>query len=215
MQNLAPCFVVGMLSLLLSNLAGAQDYVWTEIVIPGATVFRAAGLNDKGETAVITTDGRTGIYRDGTFAPLPPPPKGLQVEAWGVNNDGVITGCAFTVPDTCPQGFILRGSTYTFFSRQGWENTTARAIADSGLITGQSFNADGRNAGFILEWLSSCCRPVYLKCAPASTLAAPPLTAWSTLGSMFLEVKMFVFHLRTYVHVASLGGLVSGFSGSV
>jgi hypothetical protein len=141
-----------MLSLLLPRLAGAQGYQWTEIIIRDATVFRAAGLNDKGQTAVTTTDGRTGIYRDGTFTPLPPPPPGFQVAAWGINNHGVITGCAFTVPDTCPQGFILRGSTYTFFSRPGWENTVPRAIAGSGLVTGQSFNdSDGRNAGFIYD----------------------------------------------------------------
>jgi hypothetical protein len=146
-----PWLVVGMLSLLLSRLAGAQDYQWTEIVIPGATVFRAAGLNDKCQTAVTTTDGRTGIYRDGTFTPLPPPPQGLQVAAWGINNDGVIIGSAFTIPGTSPQGFILCGSTYRFFSRPGWENISARAIADSGLITGQSFNADGTNAGFIYD----------------------------------------------------------------
>jgi len=151
MQSRVPCLIVGMLSLLLSNLAGAQDYSWTEIVIEGATVGQAWGLNDKGETAVRTTDGRTGIYRDGIFRPLPPPPQGLQVGASGINNDGVITGCAFTVPDTCPQGFILRGSTYTFFSRSGWENTGPRAIANSGLITGQSWNADGSNAGFIYD----------------------------------------------------------------
>jgi len=43
MQSRVPCLVVGMLSLLLSNLAGAQDYLWKEIVIEGATVDQAFG----------------------------------------------------------------------------------------------------------------------------------------------------------------------------
>jgi len=150
MQNIVPKIVLGMLSLLLSRLAGAQAYQWTEIVIPGATVFQAYGLNDQGQTAVTTTDGTSGIYGDGTFTPLPPPPQGFQVYARGVNNDGVITGLAFTAETG--QGFLLRGSTYTLFARAGWDNTEARAIADSGLITGFNVSADGsRYAGFIYD----------------------------------------------------------------
>src|SRR5215472_9070540 len=136
MQRRMPCLVVGMLSLLLSNLAGAQGYQWTEIVIPGSTISNAFGLNDKGQTAVILTDGTAGIYGDGTFTPLPPPPEGIRVGATGINNDGVITGTAFTA--VTDQGFILRGSTYTLFSRPGWDFTEPRAIANSGLITGFS-----------------------------------------------------------------------------
>ena len=48
MQNRMLCLVVGMVSLLLSRLAGAQGYQWTEIVIPGATVLQAWQINDSG-----------------------------------------------------------------------------------------------------------------------------------------------------------------------
>jgi hypothetical protein len=44
MQGRMPCLVVGMLSLLLSNLVGAQDYHWTEIIIPDGTVCWACSL---------------------------------------------------------------------------------------------------------------------------------------------------------------------------
>ncbi len=40
-------------------------------------------------------------------------------------------------------------TTYTFFSRRGWDNTEPRAIANSGLITGLSYGAD--SAGFIYD----------------------------------------------------------------
>jgi hypothetical protein len=140
-----------MLSLLFSNLAGAQDFQWIEIVIPGETVFNVFGLNDKGQTAIINTDGTSGIYGDGTFTPLPPPPQGFQVRATGINNNGLITGLGLTDAGT-EQGFILCGSTYTFFSRPDWDNTEPRAIANSGLITGWSFSADGTSrAGFIYD----------------------------------------------------------------
>src|SRR5262252_4727175 len=148
MRSRMPCLVVSMLSAFLSGLAGAQVYQWTEIVIPGAMVSGAWSINDKGQATVNTTDGSAGIYQNGTFTPLPPPPQGLQVVAFGINNDGVIAGY---VPGT-GDGFILRGSTYTFFSRAGWDNTQPRAIANSGLITGYSFGTGGSpTAGFIYD----------------------------------------------------------------
>ncbi len=151
MQSRMLCLVVGVLSLLLSGLAWAQDYLWTEIVILGATVGGAWGINDQGQVAVNTTDGTAGIYWNRTFTPLPPPPQGFVVSALGINNDGVITGNARTVSDI-RQGFILRGSTYTLFSRPGWDNTEGRAIANSGLITGYSYGIGGTpTAGFIYD----------------------------------------------------------------
>ena len=150
MQSRVLCLVVGMLSLLSSRLAGAQDYVWTEIVIQGTSVLQAWQINDIGQVAIgVTTDGRSGIYFDGTFTQLPPL-EGFQVGALGINNDGVIAGVA-TDPSGTRQGFILHGSTYTLFSRPGWDNTEARAIADSGLITGDTFNVDGATRGFIYD----------------------------------------------------------------
>ena len=128
MQRRLPWFAVGVFLLLLSKFAGAQEYSWTEIVIPGATVSNVFGLNDKGQTAVTLTDGTAGIYGDGIFTPLPPPPEGFRVGATGINNDGVITGPAFGVAGT-EQGYILRGSNYTLFSRPGWDYTEPRAIA--------------------------------------------------------------------------------------
>ena len=79
MQGRVLYFVIGVLSLHLSRLAGAQDYQWTEIVIEGTTVLQTWQINDNGQTAVNTTDGTAGIYENGTFTPLPPPPQGLQL----------------------------------------------------------------------------------------------------------------------------------------
>jgi hypothetical protein len=140
-----------MLPLLLSNLAGARDYQWTEIVIQGTTVVQAWQINDRGQVVIsLTTDGRSGIYADGTFTPLPPL-EGFQLTVAGINNEGIITGGA-TDGAGIQHGFILCGSTYTIFSRPGWENTAGRAIANSGLITGQNFSTDLTTfAGFIYD----------------------------------------------------------------
>jgi len=149
MKSRTPRFVLGS-SLLLSWLAGAQDYQWTEIVIEGTTVRETGQINDKGQVAVAATGARYGIYENGTFTPLPPL-EGFRVVARGINNDGVITGFV-TDPVGLQQGFILRGSAYTLFSRPGWDSTVAHAIANSGLITGNSFAFGGTpTAGFIYD----------------------------------------------------------------
>jgi len=137
----------------MNALIVAAAYVWTEIVVPGATVVQAFGLNDKGQTAVTTTDGTSGIYQNGTFTPLPAPPPGYQVAAIGINNSGVITGSATTTTNPNEPGFVLVGSVYTFFSRPGFDTTLPRHIANSGLITGESYGSPTipASTGFIYD----------------------------------------------------------------
>jgi hypothetical protein len=97
----------------------------------------------------------TGIYSHGIFTQLPSPPAGYNsFSAFGINNAGVVTGSALSgACDNCEVGFILTGTTYKFFSQQGFANTEPRAIANSGLITGYSYNdptgAPQTTSGFI------------------------------------------------------------------
>jgi hypothetical protein len=47
----------------------------------------AFGPNDIGQVAVAAPDGtKFGIWRQGTFTPLPAPPGGYAVTATGINN---------------------------------------------------------------------------------------------------------------------------------
>ena len=117
----------------------AATYVFTPIVVPGSSIQVAFGLNDSEQTMVTTADGVSGVYRRGTFTPLPPSDAGLAT-GFGINNDGVITG-TITLADGSDQGFILSGSTYTTFSRPGFIYTAPRAIDNAGMVTGFSFNA--------------------------------------------------------------------------
>jgi hypothetical protein len=145
--------------LLLSSVgasaqAVAAAYSWAEILIPSiGPIGIAFGPNDIGQVAVAAPDGtKSGIWRQGTFTPLPAPPAGYTVTATGINNAGAITGYAVTASSTNQQGFILVGSTFKFFSRPGWDNTQPRAIANSGLITGFSSTSDlSSTAGFIYD----------------------------------------------------------------
>jgi hypothetical protein len=134
----------------------AAIYVWTPIEVPGATVVQAFSLNDREQTMLLTINGTdfiSGTFRRGEFTPLPAPPAGFQVSGIGINNAGVITGIATTATNPRERGFILNDSTYTFFSRDGWDNTEPRAIDNAGLITGFSFNDNTvvGGAGFLFD----------------------------------------------------------------
>jgi hypothetical protein len=131
----------------------AAAYVFVPVVIPGSSFMaNFSGPNDKGQI-VVNPDIGSGIYQDGRFTPLPAPPAGLAVTGLGINNSGTVVGVAVKPPDFLEeQGFILKGSTYRLLSRPGWPNTEARAIGNSGLVTGYSFDrATGQSAGFVYD----------------------------------------------------------------
>lgn len=155
----AKLFVSLGLSLLVLVSAGtgraaaAEAYTWTEIVIPNAMVGSATGLNDLGQIAIIDVTGTvSGIYQNGRFTRLPTPPPGFQVGAYGINTAGTIVGYATTTSDTHLQAFTLSHGQYRFFSRSGWQNTSARSIGPSGLVVGISYQDDQSEwAGFVYD----------------------------------------------------------------
>jgi len=145
------------LNAMISSIALAggttSGYSWTEILIPSIGPLGSAfGINDKDQITVTNADGsKTGIYRDGAFTPVPAPPAGYRVSALGINNAGAIVGGAFSPSDPShEQGFVLIGSRYRFYSRPGWDNTSGRAISQSGLVTGYNYDdALSAFAGFV------------------------------------------------------------------
>src|SRR6266852_6693842 len=132
----------------------AAAYVFTPVVIHGASSISIWGINDKGQ-AVVQTDigsGVSGLYQGGTFTPLPSAGSGVRLFAYGINNAGVVVGSATTTADPNEKGFILTGSVYKFFSRPGWTNTEPRAIGNSGLVTGFSYQDSlTPSAGFVYD----------------------------------------------------------------
>lgn len=148
--------ITSALSLTLTmGAANAAAYSWTEILIPTIGPLTAFSINDLGQVTVTNAAGsKTGIYRNGIFTPLPASPPGYsKVTAVAINNSGAIVGDANPPSDPAhQQGFILVGSKYVFFSRPGWDNTAARAIAQSGLVTGYSYDdALTTFAGFVYD----------------------------------------------------------------
>ena len=131
------------------------SFVWAQVLIPGKTPVQQFGIDDKGETVVTNSDNSSGIYGHGTFTPLPPPPASCACQIGGiaVNDSGVVVGVADPASGTGPRkGFILNGSTYTFFSRPGWDNTEPRGISNQGLVVGWSYSKDTTQSdGFIYD----------------------------------------------------------------
>jgi len=142
----------------MNALIVAAAYVFTPVVIPGASSISIWGINDQGQ-AVVQTDiggGLSGIYRGGTFTPLPSAGSGVKLFAFGINNAGVVVGSKTTTADPNETGFILTGSVYKYFSRPGFTNIEGRAIGNSGLVTGTSWNLDQDGnptsyAGFVYD----------------------------------------------------------------
>jgi len=154
-----------MAAILLFSSANALAYSWSEIGIPsiGSSVV-AGAINDRGQVIVTSADfSKAGVYRNGIYTPLPALPAGYRFGyVLGINNSSIVAGGAYSPADpTHEQGFILVGSRYKFFSQPGWNNTEARAISNSGIVTGYSYTDDqSQSAGFIYN-------PAMLKLADA------------------------------------------------
>lgn len=73
-----------------------------------------------------------------SFTRVPPPPAPYQEAfATGINDYGVVVGQA-SDGQNGGQAFIFDHGTWTFYSREGWENSSFRSINNSGMITGLS-----------------------------------------------------------------------------
>jgi probable HAF family extracellular repeat protein len=137
---------------LLAVPAARADYVFTTVDYPGAASTDVRGINNTGEIVgyAQNSSGTFGFkYSGGHFTHLPPAP-GWRISAHGINDSGVIVGSAHASDDSSTVGFILDGSTYTFFSYPGLDRTYARAIGNDGTVTGYAED-DGfvLNRGFI------------------------------------------------------------------
>lgn len=126
-------------------------FTFTPVTVPGGAIFNFYAPNDKGQIPLYTTIG-SGIWQNGNFTLLPPPPQGIAaVAATGINNQGDVVGFGLTA-DNHEMGFLLVDSNYTLFSRPSWDNTEPRFVAASGLVTGDNFSDVGNlSAGFVYD----------------------------------------------------------------
>ena len=136
-------------ALFLSTSASAV-YVFNTVSYPGSVMTDVRGLNGTGRiVGYASVDGVNNFsfsYAGGVFSLLPS--SGVTATAHGINDAGVIVGTTFEDPSPS-RGFVLSGGAYTFFTRPGWATTYARAISNSGLVTGYSEDGAGASSGYL------------------------------------------------------------------
>src|SRR5258706_10266317 len=141
-------------------LAAPAVYVYNTILYPGAISTDTRGITNTGRiVGYASLDGVTFFsfsYEGGVFSALPAPPGPPQASALSINDAGVIVGATSAVFLDSQQGFIFNAGSYAFFTRPGWDETVARAISNTNLITGYSqHDSDGSTAGFIYDPIPS------------------------------------------------------------
>jgi uncharacterized membrane protein len=152
----------GCLAILASATAHA-DYVFTTVDYPGSTYTNVVGMNNTGAIVGIAADSSGNdvsfVYSggtSGTFAALPPTPGGLGAAPFGINDAGTIVGASEPADGSFEIGFLLIGSTYTFFSHPPQGYTEPRSINAAGFVTGATTDYDAagnviNNVGFIYD----------------------------------------------------------------
>ena len=125
--------------LAFATLAQAQ-YTFTTFAHPSATGMQGWGINSALRVPANTASSATPVtgfvydYSTDSFTPLPSPGGGLISSAVGINNAGILVG-AYT-DGSFYKAYVLTGSVYDTFSYPGSLSTFARAINNTGLVTG-------------------------------------------------------------------------------
>jgi uncharacterized membrane protein len=180
--------ILAALSLL--PFAAGATYVFNTINYPGAVLTDVRGINNSGQiVGYASLDGVNSFsfsYQGGVFTVLPAPPV-FEASAHGVNDAGVIVGSLADPAGTeTGTAFIFNAGTYALFSRPAWPATFARAISNTNLVIGYSFDdATSNSVGFIYDPFASSFTDISI---PGSflTIAQSMNTAGQVVGSAVL-----------------------------
>jgi uncharacterized membrane protein len=143
----------------ITFLYSPPDYAWASIDYPGATFTDVFGVNNPGLVVGLgfNADGSllTAFSYDskkGGYTKITPAPGSLETDVFGVNEPGVIVG-GVTVDGVTESAFVLsKKGAYTAFSHPGCAVTEARAVNNTGLVSGLGIDC-GTSAtlGFIYD----------------------------------------------------------------
>lgn len=104
--------------------------------IPNSTYVQPFEINNGNQVAAGTdADSGGAVYSAGRWTLTQVPGGGGPL---GINDAGDLAGVSGS-PET---GFIYSGGSFQFFNAPGWQNTESRAISNSGIVTGQAWDAD-------------------------------------------------------------------------
>jgi len=153
-----------------SGLAQADYavYEYKTVDYPHAASTSLWGINNAGQVIgqaqfVVNGPSLSFLYnpKTGVFTSLPPVPGQVDSDAVsngfiGINDPGVVVGST-SFDGSTQSGVILHtNGTFTFFQHPGWPITIARAVGNSGLVTGYATNFDNSDfIGFIYDPVSN------------------------------------------------------------
>lgn len=143
-----------VLTILLGIALHAQNrYNFTTIDFPGGTSTQVRGINQHGDVVGVYSDPVTGLYRgfllsDGSYTEIDYP-GAAHTFPRGINKKKEVAGF-FTDSNGVFHGFLLNSGGYTQIDVPGSVSTAVRAIADNGLMTGDTL-LDNVNQCFVLN----------------------------------------------------------------
>jgi uncharacterized membrane protein len=120
---------------LLSSLASAEIYSYTDIHPPGWIESRVVCMNELGEAVGfgMTHSGERGfLWSSGEITTILPPGADSARAAW-INDLGEVAGT--WMKDGVPHAFVLRGDTY-LDPTPGWGQSSATYIGEDGAVGG-------------------------------------------------------------------------------
>ncbi len=109
-------------------------------------IVAAAALNDRGDVAGSSSDGRALVLRDGKVDAFGPPGSG----AASINDAGDVAG-DYIVNGSSYLAFRYSQGEFTNLGTLGGQYSSAVAINDEGAVVGTSVTADGRRHAFLYE----------------------------------------------------------------
>jgi hypothetical protein len=135
-----------------------------------------------------------------TFSLLPPAPDGLLVSAFGINDSGTIAGTAGPADGSNSVGFVLNGSTYTFFAHPSRTYTDVRGIGPTGIVAGVAEDVDelgnaSNSIGFTYDPVSGVFTDIVVP-GSSSVIAQGVNTAGTVVGNAFLVSGGFIAFIR-------------------
>lgn len=160
-------------AVLVACASAHADYVCKALPqIPNSTYQQIFEINNANQIAA-SSDADSGafVYSAGRWAALPVPPGSTagSLGALGINDIGDVAGTR-NADGPSSQLFLYSAGVYSFASMSPYPFSGARAISNTGIMTGSALEADGfTGTGFIYNPQG---KPPY---APGFTAVAPPL----------------------------------------
>lgn len=193
MQRCIQLFMV-LAALVFSNAALAA-YQFTTVDYPGALSTSLWGINDSGQVvgaAQLVVDGPTQnfIYdvKARTFTNVSAP---VGTGLLGINASGVLAGGVIDMSGIERGTIRSTTGTYQSFTLPGWDNTEARGVGTSGLVSGFAYSSSTIDTiGFIYNPANSHFDTFLLQSTfPSPTIAQGINGSGQVVGSVFLAAN--------------------------